>query len=229
MDNCGIYCIYFDQHPDKFYIGRSTNLYNRLQNHKSALISNRHINSKLQNYYNKYGMPNFEILKYASPEELNTLEEFYIKEFDSFNKGLNLTNGGENAGYGEGTSAAKHTEADYVEVLKLIANTNYTLKRISQITGVGLSIVKHIAIGRTHGYLANLYPEYYEILKSKINSRDNSAANKGIVYPNILSPEGTTYSISNIRAFCREHGLQAQNLHKVLTKQRGSHKGWRLA
>jgi group I intron endonuclease len=229
MDNSGIYCIYFDQKPNEYYIGRSSNLYVRLQEHKSALLSNRHINYKLQNYYAKYGMPNFEILQYANPEILNTLEEQYISEFDSYKNGLNLTNGGDGPGFGEAVHSAKHSEAEYVNVLKYLANTNYSCAKIASMTGVSRDIVKHISSGYAHGYLSTLCPEEYSKVMSKKYTRDNSAASKGIEYPLIKSPEGIEYSVLNIHKFCDEHGLQPQNLHKVLTKQRNSHKGWKLA
>jgi len=229
MDNSGIYCIYFDQHPNEYYIGRSVNLYVRLQEHKSALISNRHINSKLQNYYNKYGMPNFEILEYAIPEILNKLEEQYISEFNSYKHGLNLTNGGDGPGHGEAVHSAKHTEINYISVLKYLADTNYSCAKISEITGVSRDIVKHISSGYAHGYLSTLCPEEYIKVKNKKYTRDNSAASKGIKYPLIKSPENIDYLVVNIHKFCQEHGLQPQNLHKVLTRQRNSHKGWKLA
>lgn len=229
MDNCGIYAIYFDDHPNEYYIGRSSNLYVRLQDHKSALATNRHVNSKLQNYYNKYGMPNFEILELAKPEHLKDLEELYIQEFDSFNNGLNLTNGGENAGYGEGVPTAKHTEQEYISVLEHLANTDYTTSKISEITGVSRDIVKHISSGYAHGYLADKCPELYKKVMSKKYTRDNSAKSKGILYPKVISPNGEILSVDNIHKFCEQYSLQPQNMHKVLTKQRKSHKGWKLA
>lgn len=229
MDNCGIYAIYFNQHPDEFYIGKSVNLYVRLQEHKSALAANRHVNTKLQNYYNKYGMPNFEILEITDPNRLNELEILYIKEFNSFNNGLNLTNGGEGGGYGEGVHSSKHTEADYLKVLDYLANTDLTTSKISELTGVNRSIIKHISSGSAHGYLSSLSPENYEKVKNKKYTRDNSAKSRGIEYPEIKSPDGLVYSVDNIHKFCELHGLQAQNLHKVLTKQRKTHKGWELA
>jgi len=228
MDNCGIYAIYFDQHPNSYYIGRSTNLRVRLQDHKSALQANRHINNKLQNYYNKYGLPNFEILQLADPDSLKELEIIYINEFDSFNNGLNLTNGGENAGYGEGVHSAKHSEQEYVEALRYLAITDYSTAKISKLTGISRDIIKHISSGSAHGYLEVKYPELYSIVKAKKYTRNNSAASKGIIYPNVISPDGIIYSVENIHKFCEEHSLQPQNMHKVLTKQRKSHKGWRL-
>jgi len=226
--NCGIYCIWFDEKPNDYYIGRSTNLNKRKLEHLSTLLRNKHVNSKLQNYYNKYGVPNIEVLEYADADSLKDLEIYYINEFDSFKNGLNLTNGGENCGYGEGNNAAKHKQEDYLKVLDYLANTNLAHSKIQGLTGVSRDIIKHISRCSLHGYLQELSPENYEKVKAKLYTRDNSAKIKGITYPNIISPTGIEYNVTNIHAFCREHGLQAQNLHKVLTKQRNVHKGWTL-
>lgn len=229
MDNIGIYCIFFDQHPNEYYIGCSSNIATRKLNHLYALRRGSHINVKLQNYYNKYGDPNFEVLTYCEVSELKDLEETYINEFDSYKNGLNLTNGRENGGYGEGNNAAKHSEEQYISILKYLANTEMTCSAISDLTGVSRSIVKSISGGRAHGYLQEKYPVEYQKVLAKKHTRDNSAESKGIIYPELLSPDGKTYSVGNIHKFCEEHKLQPQNLHKVLTKQRKSHKGWTLA
>lgn len=230
MDNIGIYCIYFDQHPNEYYIGCSSNIATRKQEHFSALRRGSHVNIKLQNYFNKYGIPNFEVLIYCDIADLKDQEEYYIVEFDSYKNGLNLTNGRENGGYGEGNNAAKHTEEQYVSVLMHLANTDLSCAAISELTGVSRSIVKSISGCRSHGYLQEKYPEEYKKVLSKKYTRDNSAASKGIQYPNLISPSGEIYTVDNIHKFCQEHdGLQPQNLHKVLTKQRNSHKGWKLA
>lgn len=159
---------------------------------------------------------------------LGELEIFYIKEFDSFHNGLNLTNGGEFCGYGEGVHSAKHLEKDYVAVLTYLAETNYSFAKIAELTGVSRDIIKHISSGHQHGYLSNKYPELYATALLKKYTRDNSAKAKGITYPQVRSPIGGLYTVENIHKFCEMHGLQYQNLHKVLTKQRKSHKGWTL-
>lgn len=228
MVNSGIYAIYFSSAPDKFYIGRSTNLRTRLLEHSSSLLAGRHINRKLQNFYNKYRDPNFVVLEYAEPHLLKQLEIDYINEFNSYHDGLNLTNGGENCGFGEGVHSAKHKESDYIKVLMLLANTNLTCAQVAQEACVSRDIVKAISCGAAHGYLESLFPKEYALLKSKKYTRDNSAESKGITYPVLLSPSGIEYVVNNIHEFCRLHNLQPQNLHKVLTRQRRVHKGWVL-
>ena len=228
MDNCGVYCIYFTDIDNKYYIGCSTNLQKRLQEHRSALSNYRHTNTHLQSAYNKYGEPSIEILEYCSIANVFEQEIFYIKEFDSYKNGFNKTTGGDGGGFGEGSSGAKYTEEDYITVLKAIAYTNDTFSKISAYTGVSIDTIKHISRMSSHGYLEQLEPEAYAIVKSKYNNRNNSAGFKGINYPLIISPTGIEYVVSNVHKFAEEHGLQYQNLHKVLTNKRRNHKGWKL-
>lgn len=228
MDNCGVYCIYFTDIDNKYYIGCSTNLSKRIKDHRLALFNNRHTNSHLQNAYNKYGVPVIEVLEYCSMGKLFELEVFYIKEFDAYNNGFNKTTGGEGGGFGEGNTNAKYSESDYISVLKAIAYTKDTFSKISSYTGVSVDTIKHISRLDSHGYLEEIEPEAYKLVRQKYKTRDNSAAFKGIVYPTLISPEGVEYTVDNVHKFANEHGLQYQNLHKVLTGKRISHKSWKL-
>jgi hypothetical protein len=227
-DNSGIYCFYFLQKPNEFYIGKGISILVRVQNHISAMKRGDHFNNKVQNYYNKYGLPEFQVLEECIPELLVEKEIEYIEEFDSYNNGLNLTNGGEGGGFGEGVHNAKYSNRDYYEVLCLIAYTNFSLSEISELSGVGLTICKHISAQSAHNWLSDKYPVEYSLVKLKKYSRDNSAKSKGIVYPIILDPEGKEYMVDNTHRFATEHNLQYQNLHKVLVGKRMSHKGWKL-
>jgi len=40
------------------------------------------------------------------------------------------------------------------------------------------------------------------------------------------APDGTEYSGVNIRAFCRQHGLDLRNMYLVHYGARRHHKGW---
>lgn len=78
---------------NKIYIGSSSNLKQRLRQHRSFLKLNEHCNKHLQSSYNKYGIENFkfEILETTEEQNLESKEEYYIKLFDSTNnkKGYN--------------------------------------------------------------------------------------------------------------------------------------------
>lgn len=81
-EKCGIYII-TNINNGKRYIGSSKNLYNRLRDHLWDLKSDRHINSHLQNAWNKYGEENFEygILCICDEEDKLNKEQFFIDEF----------------------------------------------------------------------------------------------------------------------------------------------------
>lgn len=82
----GIYQI-INKQNDRRYIGKSSNLFNRLNTHISDLIGNRHTNIILQKDFNKYGYNGFmfEILDICSIEDMGKLESYYIKLLDSEN------------------------------------------------------------------------------------------------------------------------------------------------
>lgn len=100
----GIYCI--ECIPTKVkYIGQThENFYRRWTFHKWHLNNNHHSNTYLQNAYNKYGSDNFIFYPIQSfniqgrdvigKDTLDELEVMYIKQFDTFNNGFNLTTGG---------------------------------------------------------------------------------------------------------------------------------------
>ena len=81
------------------YVGQTTNFVRRKNEHLSQLKDKTHVNKKLQNAWNKYGENNFIVEKIQydniSKEELNNEEIKYIKQYDSYNNGYNLTIGGD--------------------------------------------------------------------------------------------------------------------------------------
>ena len=81
------------------YVGQTTNFARRKNEHLSQLKENIHPNKKLQSAWNKYKESNFVITKIQyddiSKEELNYEEIRYIKQYNSFDNGYNLTLGGD--------------------------------------------------------------------------------------------------------------------------------------
>ena len=71
----GIYKIIIN---NSFYIGSACNLYQRLHQHKSNLINNKHHNKYLQNVFNKYKIVNFEIISICPKEYLLKMEQWFI-------------------------------------------------------------------------------------------------------------------------------------------------------
>lgn len=95
MKGCGIYKI-TNKINNKVYIGQSVHVERRINEHKNLLRNNKHHNQHLQHSYNKYGKKNFifNIICECEANELNEKEIFYIKKYNSFLDGYNLTPGG---------------------------------------------------------------------------------------------------------------------------------------
>lgn len=89
----------------KIYIGVYRNLDKRKREHYYRLSANRHINRLLQNDFNKYGKEcfEFEVLEFAPVKQLYILEKRYIKKYNSYGNGYNMTTGGDGS-YGHAVS-----------------------------------------------------------------------------------------------------------------------------
>jgi len=109
--NCmlGIYKIYWEN-SGSFYIGQSIDIKNRFRCHEKDMQANRHKNRRVQNCYNKHGIPIFEIIEECLYEELNEKEQYYLDKYFNDDKCCNLN---QNA---VSTKGIKYTE----ETLKSI-------------------------------------------------------------------------------------------------------------
>lgn len=57
---------------------------------------------------------------------------------------------------------------------------------------------------------------------------DNDRRNLNLpkTYTGFTDPAGLRVTITNLQAFCREHGLEAVHMHELVSGKRKSHKGW---
>jgi group I intron endonuclease len=80
----GVYLI-LNTVSNSAYIGESTNLYRRLNEHITSLLKNCHFNNHLQNSFNKHSITNFkfEILEFCS--NTKEREHYYVTEFQNNN------------------------------------------------------------------------------------------------------------------------------------------------
>ena len=87
----GIYKIYCKE-TNKYYIGQSVNVENRLKTHLNELKNNKHINQELQSDFNSYGEDSFIFEKIKDSEEqfLNMFEKYYMEYYDSLANGYNV-------------------------------------------------------------------------------------------------------------------------------------------
>lgn len=229
----GIYVLFYETNDGQYYIGKSIGLEGRYEDHCKKLKNNSHHNNQLQRLYNLYKyFPSIYILEVLPSDDtiLNSREIYWISKFNSFIDGMNETIGGEGVGFGENHPNAKLSDTMYYSILYTLATSTSSISEIASVLNVPRSIVSSISSGATHRWLSSVFPEEYKnmLLRVKKTSGCNDLAARGISYPPIISPDGIIYSVTNIRAFAREHNLSNQDLGKVLRGDRPSTKGWKL-
>ena len=73
----GIYKIFWNNNP-YFYYGQAVNLTKRKNSHFGTMRLGKHKNPKIQNIFNKYGLPSFEIIEKCELSLLDQKEQIYI-------------------------------------------------------------------------------------------------------------------------------------------------------
>jgi group I intron endonuclease len=228
----GIYKLVFNG-TDKVYIGQSVNIETRYTTHLNELRNKSH-SRKLQQAYAEYGIPELCILEENVFDNLDDLEEYYIKQYSSVSHGFNSSSkasGG--VSLGENNGRSKYSNEQIIEAVQLMVEfPDISLKVLSDNIGISWDTLKQIARGSQYKWLEDTIPETYDKLISLKGTRfstSNSAKGKNKEYPTVLSPLGTLHKIENCKIFCDIHNLQQSNLVQVLNGNRLSHKGWKLA
>lgn len=104
---CGIYMIN-NTVNGKPYIGQAKDIAHRWSTHRVELNAKRHANRHLQGAWNKYGAEAFvfSVLEECEETNLNEREKYYIEQYDAYENGYNMDQGG------EGIVGFKHTEEE---------------------------------------------------------------------------------------------------------------------
>lgn len=77
---------------NKWYIGSTCNLHDRMRRHKYYLLNNQHHSSKLQRSFNKYGIDNFDVLILKNCDKLD-IDQLINKEIDTIIEYNSVENG----------------------------------------------------------------------------------------------------------------------------------------
>lgn len=140
------------------YIYKTTNLVNNKiyigQHHASIFEPNRYIGSGLliTEAINKYGFDNFKcelLAECESAEELNNLEQFYIKKFNSQNLeiGYNIAAGGKNViKFGE-TNGNCRSDLNRCNYAKQLLDSGLSIAAVAKEARLSKSIVSRIRRG----------------------------------------------------------------------------------
>lgn len=143
----------------KCYIGQSVKIEQRWKNHKITAknLNDKNYDNPLYRAIRKYGIENFsfEIIEECSVNELNNRQRYWIKHYDSFFNGYNLTMGGDGSG-------SKEKKISIIGIITDLENTNLTQKKIAEKWNMSEEMVQGINTGRYWKY-----DRQYPIRKSK--------------------------------------------------------------
>lgn len=225
----GIYCIRNIKN-NKIYIGQTNDIEVRWHNHINMLRRNAHNNLHLQNAWNKYGENNFEffvIYEATENDNLNSLEKYYIKLYNTNdeNCGYNLTDGGEGYKLSEevknkisinGRGKNSNLTEEQVAEIKIMMANGVDRKTIAEKFSVSRKVLTNISTGRNFYYVL---PELNEIIhnykKKKIEER-----NKKILY---LYDSGLS-----IRKISKEYWFSESVVEKCIYNNRQINKNYKI-
>lgn len=230
----GIYALKF-QGTEKLYIGQSIDVEARYSTHIYKMKYGI-ANNKLNKAYLKFGKPKLLVLlECTDQQELDINENLAIAIFDCVSNGFNIcaTAGGGTNQVGEDVGNSKFSNEEIVEAfMQLVYSQHLSTRQISDLTGVSKCVIDKISCYQLHKWLKVSYPDEYSILEKRTNlsryGKGKTLKERGIIYPNILSPENVSYQVENTSQFAKDHKLNNAHLVQVLKGQERQHKGWRL-
>ncbi|MGG3986957.1 nuclease [Bacillus smithii] len=160
----GIYCIEIN---NKKYIGKDVHIdqNKRKKEHYNLLIKGTHYNKHLQRAFDKYKTFDYDVLiefRDIDNETLSTCEMFYIDIFDTYNKGYNLTKGGE-GGNGLRISKSEREKRSERYTGEKNPQSKLTNKQFFE-------IVEHLKQGKTNREIAkmyNIHERYISLIRHK--------------------------------------------------------------
>lgn len=208
---------------DKVYIGQSTNPESRYRRHLQKLRDGIHHSTKMQNDYPECGIPELVLLEVVDDTEADLRETYWITAHNSYFAGYNATPGGGVTGNHIYNSNSKYTLDDYCAVLAFLAHTDMSTSEIAKELEVSQSVVLNVSSQTNHLYLKELMPVEWNMMVSKHRHHPNWRQ-----YPDVISPEGTVYKVTNARAFSREHKLDQSDFSKLLNGKVSQVRGWKV-
>lgn len=221
----GIYLLIFASGAK--YVGQSINVNKRFNNHISQLRNGTHYSAKITKEYEENGFPQFRLLKECLEEELDLLEEQFIKELNPELNVLKYSTSSPNY-YGESANGSRLTNDEYLSIFRCLQDPKLSLNDVALMHDVPYSLVNNIAQGSSHKWLQEQYPEEY--LEMRECKRARSKCPKLQKFPTLRSPTGELVEIEGTCAdFAKKHNIQRSNLSAMLNGRLQSVSGWRIA
>jgi len=237
MKNSSFGIIYkvINEYNSKIYIGQTiVGLSKRKEGHINDSLANRD-NNYFHNAIRKYGKESFtwEIIEYCeSKEELDDMEFHYIKQYNSFDNGYNLTlGGGGMLGYritkahrdnlSKSHIGYEHTKEQRAKISKALTGRPCSIETRKKISEGNKKAYKKSPDLRRFGERNGFYGK--SLSKEVIaNLIDINSAIWEIIYPS-----GKKEIIKNLSKFCRKYDLSKGTLCSVSNGHRKHHKGFK--
>lgn len=145
--NSGIYLI-INKNSGKKYVGSTSNIRQRLADHRSRLCGGCHKNPHLQSSWDKYGKGSFifMIARLTRPKksELMHWEQYYI---DALDPEYNMYPVAEFPGFGENHARAKLSDQDIKDIRNIYKNKEKTRYQLASIYNISISSINAYVLG----------------------------------------------------------------------------------
>lgn len=233
----GIYVI-TNTKNGKVYIGKARDIHERYKEHKKKLCGNGHHNRHLQNAWNKYGEKSFkfQVLEYCSVEQLDEREKHFIAIYKPRGLIYNLTDGGEGT-LGHVVSSEARLKISLAKKGKRLPPHTEEAKRKISIGNTGKVRTPEMR-KRTSETRKGISPTpFTQEYKDKIGLAHKGRKQRPEAIAKrvqsrsewwiVIDPDGNEMEIQNLKAFCRENGLDQRHMSKVANGKVKHHKQWR--
>lgn len=221
----------------RFYIGSSAHLRQRLQNHITTLRQGKHRNQHLQRAWFKYGEEEFicGILEYCEDKVLISREQFYIDKFRAIEIGFNVDLPTNNR---LGTKYSPQTVQKLKERLlkerpqRIQKHIQYSGKKFEIVAPNG-SIIRTKGVtefARQHGLSQGLLSQVLAGTRSHTRGWRLPATPIPSDH-RIRSPNGSLHiiKVGGIAEFARQNGLKQPGLSSLIRGNRSSYRNWTRA
>jgi group I intron endonuclease len=199
----------------KIYIGSAVNLPARWGQHQSSLRQGKHKNIYLQNAWDRYSEADFEfsVLEYVDRASLLIAEQRWIDTSGCTDRsiGFNLykiagSPGDAHVQVWEGFIDPEGNEVTITNLFEFCRQRDLDWPSMHRLAKGKSKLKSHK--GWTH--------------KNSIRQREYVKT-----YDGFIAPDGRPVgSITNLAAFCREHGLEKTHMVAVMHGRIHSHRGW---
>ena len=213
-----IYCL--TSPSGKMYIGQTWDYEKRWNTYKKLYCKDQ---PKLYNALKKYGPNSFkyEIIDYYDNQtEANNKEIWYIENYDSIKNGCNVGTGGEG-----GNNFTNHPNKEVIREKQRVAKIGKKMSKEfclqNKLRQIGRIISKETLDKRSKALKGrDISKEWREKL---------SNANCKNIYK-LISPNGETFTVNNLRKFCKENNLLNAGFWQLLRNKprQKSYKGWNI-